>query len=113
VIVTSDLDAQQLAAVFVDDGQPYYSAAVIGLVVHEVVGPDLVEADRGVLLHRVPRVATGSRAGRTARHPEAFLSPDPVDPLLVDLPTFAAQQASHPSIACPWFAAGEAVDVGG
>lgn len=45
------LDAQQLTTVFIDDRQPFQQAPVIGLIVDEIVGSDLVGPGGHIPLH--------------------------------------------------------------
>ena len=82
-------------------------ACVIGAVMHEVVGPDVVrplgtQADAGAVVQPEP---TPLRL--FAGHLQPLASPQALDPLVVDLPAGVPQQGRNPPIAVTTVPAGQ------
>src|SRR3990170_1813358 len=96
------LQRQTLPRILVHDRQPLQRSAVMGTVMDEVPGPDVV-----FVLCSTPRTAIGAVAQVPlfplfSRHFQPLGTPQPVDSLAVHSPAFLSQQRPHPPIAVPW-----------
>ena len=88
------LDRERLAGVLVDDVQELQDPAVLGLVELEVERPDVVGALGAEAIGRHGRLPEALALCGAPGDPQAFLAPQPLDALAVEL---------HPSSSrAPW-----------
>jgi hypothetical protein len=97
----------------VDNVEHADPAPVVGAVLDEVVGPDMIavlgsEPDAGAVSQ--PEATTLRLPGGNL---QPLASPDPLDPLVVDEPAGPAQQLGDLAIAIAAILAGQLDDVGG
>ncbi len=105
-------DGQALMRELVDDVEHADLAPVVGAVLDEVVGPDVIavlgpEPDTGAVVQ--PEAPALWLPGR---HFQPLASPDPLDPLVVDEPAGPAQQLGDLAIAITAILPGQIDDVG-
>ena len=106
-------DSQTLVGELVDDVEHADLAPIMGAVLDEVVGPDMI-----AVLGPEPDAAAVVQPEATAlRLPggnlQPFASPDPLHPLVVDEPAGPAQQLGDLAIAIAAILPGQLDDVGG
>src|SRR3954468_5839 len=111
--LAGDPDRQALVRELVDDVEHAVLPSVVGAVLDEVVGPDVVRAlgsepDAGSVRQPEPPAL-----GLLPRDLKPFPPPEPLDTLAVDPPTGLAQQRRDPAIAVAAVPSGERDDVGG
>src|SRR5215212_4927393 len=87
--------------------------SVVGAVLDEVVGPDMVRVLRPQPQARAVAQPEPALLGLLLRDLEPFPPPEPLDTLAVDPPTGLAQQRRDPAIAVAAVPSGERDDVGG
>ena len=105
-------DGQALMGELVDDVEHADPAPVMGAVLDEVVGPDVIavlgpEADAGAVVQ--PEAAA---LGLPGGNLQPLAPPDPLDPLVVDEPAGPAQQLGDLAIAVAAILPGQLDDVG-
>ena len=105
-------DGQAFVGELVDDVEHADPAPVVGAVLDEVVGPDVIavlgpEADAGPVVQ--PEAAALRLPGGNL---QPLASPDPLDPLVVDEPAGPAQQLGDLAIAVAAILPGQLDDVG-
>jgi hypothetical protein len=94
-----DPDGQGLARELVHHAEPAEPAPVVGPVLHEVIGPDMVrtlrpEPEAGAVVQPQP-----SLLGVPPWNLEPFASPDALDPLLVHDPACLTQESRDAAVA--------------
>ena len=94
-----DPDGQALVGELVDDAEHAELPPVVGAVLDEVVGPDMVlvlrpQADAGAV--RKPKT---SSLGLLGRNLQPLTAPDPLDPLVVHEPARITQQRADLAVA--------------
>ena len=109
----SDPDRQAFPGELVDDVEHSEAPSVVGAVLNEVVGPDMVgmfraKPDAGVLVAPEPPAL-----GLLVRNLQPLASPDPLDPLTVYRPAGSMQHRRDAAIAVAAILGGERDDVGG
>ena len=107
-----DPDRQALVGELVDDVEHAELPSVVGAVLDEVVGPDVIAAlgpqpDAGAVIQPEP-AAFRLLAGDL----QPLASPDPLDPLVVDQPAGSAQQLGDLAVAIAAILPGQLDDVG-
>ena len=107
-----DVETQALAGVLIHDGEDPHRVPIGGAVEDEVVGPDVVRA-----LRPAPRAGSIGRpkpppARGFPGHPQPFLPPEPLHPLVVHPPAFGPQQRRDAPVAVAPEAAGKGDDPG-
>ena len=107
-----DADGQALVGELVDDVEHADFASIMGAILDEVVGPDVIAAlgpqpdARSVIQ---PETAALRLLGGDL---QPLASPDPLDPLVVDQPAGPAQQLGDLAIAVAAILPGQLDDVG-
>ena len=96
----------------VDDVEHADLAPVVGSILDEVVGPDMItvlgpEPDAGAVVQ--PEAAA---LGLPRRNLQPLASPDPLDPLVIDEPAGSPQQLGDLAIAIAAVASGQLDEVG-
>ena len=107
-----DTDGQALVGELVDDVEHADLAPIMGAVLDEVVGPDVIavlgpEPDAGAVVQ--PETTALRLPGGNL---QPLASPDPLDPLVVDEPAGPAQQLGDLAIAVAAILPGQFDDVG-
>lgn len=92
-------DGQAFPRILVNHGQQAKLAAVMGAILHEVVGPDVMPILRPQPHARAVVEPEPASPGLSAWNFQALAPPDPLDPLVVRLPALTAQQRRDPAIA--------------
>lgn len=103
---------QALPGKFVNDVQPPDLPAVHGLVLDEVIAPDMVPALRTKADAAAIRKPEPALLALLDRQLQAFLPPDALDPFVVDLAPAVSDQARYLAIADPSEIAGLVNDLG-
>ena len=111
--LASDPDRQAFPGELVDYIEHSEAPSVVGAVLNEVVGPDMVgmfraKPDAGVLVAPEPPAL-----GLLVRNLQPLASPDPLDPLAVHDPAGSMQHRRDAAIAVAAILSGERDDVGG
>ena len=107
-----DPDRQALVGELVDDVEHAELAPLVGAVLDEVVGPDVI-----AVLGPEPDAGAAGQPETTALRLllgdlQPLASPDPLEPLVIDEPASPAQQLSDLAIAVATILAGQLDDVG-
>ena len=105
-------DGQALVGEFVKDFEHADLASVVGSVLDEVVGPDVIavlgaKPDTGAVVQPQP-----TALGLPGRDLQPLASPDPLDPLVVDQPAGPAQQLGDLAIAIAAILPGQLDEIG-
>jgi hypothetical protein len=109
-----DPDRQALVGELVDEVEHAVLPAVVGAVLDEVVGPDVVRALGPQPDARSVREPEPATLGLLLGHLQPLAPPDPLHPLVVDRPARGrAQQLGHLAVAVAAVPAREPDDVGG
>ena len=87
-----DVETQALAGVRIHDGEDPHRAPIGGAVEDEVVGPDVGRPLGPPPHQRAGREPEAAPFGVLPGDPQAFLTPEPRDPLVVHPPALLAQQ---------------------
>jgi len=102
-----DQDRQTFPAELVDHHQHAKYPAVMGAILDEIVGPDMMAPAR-------PKPDAGSIVqpkstplGLSLRHLQALLTPDPLHTLGIHMPALTAQQGRDPTVAVAAILAGQ------
>ena len=111
---SSNLDRQALASEFVDHYQEPNLSSIFGSIGDEVVRPDVIfvlgtSTDAAILAATIGQPsATVLFSGDLP----AFLPPDSLASLVIDVPTGSLQRAMHAGTAVPWTTMGDASHLG-
>ena len=97
----ADCNGKSLPGVFVQDCQHLVTSTIAELVVHEVDSPDVVRMRRPQADDRTVFVIEPSALPVPLRKLQPFFAPEPLDPLVIDLPAFDAEQFRDLAIAIP------------
>ena len=87
------LQAKALARVFVENHQPFQSPTSFGLVENKIVAPYMIPATSSQPLGSLLGASKPQPLVRFEWQPQSLPLPNPVHPLVIDLPTIAAQMA--------------------
>ena len=104
------VETQALAGVLVHDGEDPQPTPIGGAVEDGVVGPDVVRPLRPAPHQRAVRQPEAAPLGLFRRHPQTFLAPQSLDPLVVHAPAFLAQQGRDAAVAVAAEARGQRDD---
>ena len=96
-----DLDDQSLPRVLVEDGQHAYGSSIMGLVGHEVVGPDVIPVTRPQTDARPVVEGEPASLRLPLRHVEPLLTPNALHALVIHSPPLAPQKHRHAPVSVP------------
>jgi hypothetical protein len=96
----------------VDDIEQADFAPVMGALLEEVIGPDVIGAFRPQPDARSAGQPQAAAFGLPGRNLQPLASPDPLDPLVIDQPTSPAQQFGNLAIAVATVLPGQLDNVG-
>jgi len=99
--LSADIDRQALACVLIDHGEHPKGTPFTRPSLHEVVAPHVVTM-LGPQPYAAPVVEPQTPAfGLLRRHFQPLPPPDPLDPLVIDMPAIPPQQSGDTAIAVP------------
>ena len=111
--LAGDTDRQAFVGELVDDVEHPIPASIVGAVLDEVVGPDMIAVLRPQPDARSVGQPEPAAFGLLMGDLQPLASPDPLDPLVVDYPARLAQQRGDLAIAVAAVLPGKLDDVGG
>ena len=111
--LAGDTDRQAFMGELVDHVEHPIPASIMGAVLDEVVGPDMIAVLRPQPNARSVRQPEPAAFGLLMGDLQPLASPDPLDPLVVDYPARLAQQLGDLAIAVAAVLPGKLDDIGG